>query len=232
MSDATSDRRRVYLMRHAEVSYFDARGKPVDPRQVPLTENGRGQARAAAEMLAGVPFDLAVCSGLQRTQETARLVLGQRDLPVHEDARLKEVRAGRLAAVPPELREKLIAYAYDEAETEGASFIGGETWLAFQQRVLAAWNELVTRDGWRNLLIVAHDAVNRVLIADITGAGLAGLKAFEQDPACVNMIELDVAAGRVNRAFLRAVNLTPYDLTRRDSQLTVMEKVYRAFTPD
>jgi hypothetical protein len=41
-----------------------------------------------------------------------------------------------------------------------------------------------------------------------------------------------VDAGGLSRAFLRAVNLTPYDLARLDGQLTVMERIFRAFTPD
>ena len=41
-------RRRLYLMRHAEVSYFAEDGSPVDPREVPLNEEGIAQAKAVA----------------------------------------------------------------------------------------------------------------------------------------------------------------------------------------
>src|SRR5262245_43130086 len=40
-------RRRLYLMRHGDVSYFDAEGRPVRPDSVPLNENGLQQADAA-----------------------------------------------------------------------------------------------------------------------------------------------------------------------------------------
>ena len=39
-------RRRIYLMRHADVAYFDERGRPVDPRTVPLSAAGVEQAAA------------------------------------------------------------------------------------------------------------------------------------------------------------------------------------------
>jgi hypothetical protein len=55
------------------------------------------------------------------------------------------------------------------------------------------------------------------------------VKAFEQDPACVNIIEVDHSAGRIERAFLRAVNIAPYNLTRHDEPLMVMEKIYRDY---
>lgn len=223
-------RRRIYLMRHAEVSYFDAHGRPLDPRTVPLTREGRRQAGMAAGMLSNVQFDVAICSGMTRTIETARIVLGERPLVLEEDARLKEVRAGRFADIPPADRERMIAYAYDTAGDIDGRFIGGEHWADFSNRVLDAWHDLIARDGWLNLLLVAHDAVNRVLISQLAGAGLSGLKAFEQDPACINMIELDVQDARLKRAYLRAVNVTAYDAVRENSYLTVMEKIHRAYT--
>lgn len=228
----TACRRRIYLMRHGEVCYFDAAGKPFDPRHVPLTAAGRRQAAAAASLLDGVALDAAVCSGLPRTEETARIVLGGRDLPLRHEPRFKEVRGGRLAAVPAERREQVIGCAYDGAHEPAASFMGGEPWSEVEARVLAAWHELFADDSWLTLLLVAHDAVNRVLLSHVTGAGLAGLKVFEQDPACLNIIEVDVRAGRPERTFLRAVNLAAYDPARPASHLTVLEKVLRQYRPD
>jgi phosphoserine phosphatase len=66
-------RRRIYLMRHGAVSYFE-NGRPVPPHTVSLTEEGRAQAQAAAHVLAGVTLDRVVTSGLTRTVETARIV--------------------------------------------------------------------------------------------------------------------------------------------------------------
>ena len=227
----TACRRRVYLMRHADVCYFDPAGRPLDPRHVPLTETGRRQAAAAADLLAAVAFDAAICSGLARTEETARIVLGGRDLCLRHEPSFKEVKAGRLADVPADMREQTIGHAYDQAHLPDASFMGGERWRDVQARVLAGWNELFADDSWLTLLLVAHDAVNRIILAHVTGAGLGGLKAFEQDPAGINIIEMDVDAGRVKRAFLRAVNLTGYDPARIGSHLTVLERVLRQYKP-
>lgn len=225
----TRCRRRVYLMRHGEVCYFDADGRPLDPRTVPLTADGRRQAEAARDLLAGVRFDLAICSGLTRTRETARVVLGARGLPLQEEPRLKEVRAGRFADIPPGQRERIIGYAYETATEPDGRFIGGELWADFGTRVLAAWNELVARSDWCNLLLVAHDGVNRALMSHFVGAGLAGLKGFEQDPACINMIELDVRDSAVERVYLRAVNVAAYDLLRDGRHEMVMEGIYRGY---
>ncbi|MCO6056907.1 histidine phosphatase family protein [Pseudomonas sp. MOB-449] len=224
-------RRRVYLLRHAQVSYFDAEGRPLDPRQVPLTPRGREQADAAGTLLAEVRFDLALCSGLPRTEETARRILGDTDTPLHSEPRLQEIRAGRLREVPAEQREQAIAYAYDGAELPEARFIGGERWGDFAQRVGEAWDQLLARSDWHDLLLVAHDAVNRVILSRLCGSGLAGLKAFEQDPACINIIEVDPPSHPAPRGLIRCLNLAAYDLIRPDQRLTVMEQVWRSFNP-
>ena len=75
-------RRRVYLMRHAEVEYSDAAGRPVNPDHVALTPRGLEQGRAAAAVLAGVPIDAVITSDLPRTQQTADAVLTGRDVPL------------------------------------------------------------------------------------------------------------------------------------------------------
>ena len=225
----TANRRRVYLMRHADVSYFDANGQPLDPRHVPLTEDGCRHALAAGELLKDVAFDLAICSGMPRTEQTARLVLRNQNVALRDEPRLKESRAGRLRAVPAAEREQVIAYAYDLAGQHGATFIGGESWEDLQARVLDAWKEILADDSWLNLLVVAHDAVNRLLLSHVAGTGLASLKAFEQDPACINIIELDIFDGVAKRAFLRGVNLVAYNLAGAGNHRTVMEKVWSSF---
>lgn len=50
---ALSTRRRIYLLRHAEVAYFDEDGQPVAPDEVPLTPAGRHQAERAGAPGAG-----------------------------------------------------------------------------------------------------------------------------------------------------------------------------------
>ena len=56
-------RRRVYLLRHGDVSYFDAEGLPCRPDEVRLSDAGKAQAQAAAEALANVEIDRIVVSG-------------------------------------------------------------------------------------------------------------------------------------------------------------------------
>src|SRR5947199_8186540 len=95
------NRRRLFLMRHGEVSYFE-QGRPGPPDGVHLNAQGRAQAAAAALALADISFDRAVTSGLPRTEQTAAIVLGDRALPVMNEPGLREIRGGRLADIPPQ----------------------------------------------------------------------------------------------------------------------------------
>ena len=72
----TTGRRRIYLMRHGHVDYFAPEVvEASDPTLARLTEQGREQASAAGQALSAIPFDIALCSGLLRTRQTAELVL-------------------------------------------------------------------------------------------------------------------------------------------------------------
>src|SRR5512134_380036 len=71
----TRGRKRIYLMRHGEVSYRRPDGRTVFSTAVPLTQEGADQALAMRELLAEVPFDLGAHTGLERTRQTAELVL-------------------------------------------------------------------------------------------------------------------------------------------------------------
>src|SRR5262245_4797162 len=107
-------RRRIYLMRHGEVSYFDDQGRPFRPNTVPLNAEGRAQAEAAARELAAVPLDRVVASTLDRSVETARIVSAGRGLAVETCADLCEIQPGRLTDIPPEDRERVFVGAFTD----------------------------------------------------------------------------------------------------------------------
>lgn len=206
--EGTVARRRLYLLRHGHVAYYDADGKPLNPKLAALTGRGREEARTAGALLAGVPLDRVLCSGLARTRQTAELVAAPHGLSVEDDPEYLEIRAGRLSEVPKERREAAYVYGF-EAAAEDGRFAGGDGFAAVRDRVVSAIEALVRQPDWTHLALVAHDGVNRMLLSWACGAGLSALSAFEQDYGCINIIDVDVTADRVVRRMIRAVNLTP-----------------------
>lgn len=223
--DGTVARRRLYLLRHGHVAYYDADGKPLNPKLAALTDRGREEARAAGRLLSAVPLDRVLCSGLARTRQTAELVAEPHGLAVEDHPAFLEIRAGRLAGVPKENREAAYVYGFDAATEEG-SFAGGDAFAAVRDRVVSAIEALVLEPGWTHLALAAHDGVNRMLLSWACGAGLSALSAFEQDYGCINIIDVDVADGRVLRRLIRAVNLTPDNPAKLGLHRTSLEEAF------
>jgi broad specificity phosphatase PhoE len=219
-------RRRVYLMRHGDVSYFPE-GRPVPPEGVPLNDEGRAQAHAAARTLAEVPFDRAISSGLPRTDETAAIVLAERELAVEIEPGLREIRPGRLADIPTGDLYRTFTEALTRPLTADDRFMLGESFGDLQARVLPAYQALVANRSWQRLLIVAHGAVNRVILGDVLGVGLESFGHLEQDPACINIFDLD----EPGYGIIRLLNYTPYSVVKTGIELTSMERYFLEYRP-
>jgi probable phosphoglycerate mutase len=211
-------------MRHGDVDYSAPRGVRVDPERVSLTEEGRAQARAAGRALEGTPLDRVLSSGLPRTRETAEIVVGDRGLAVEPREAFQEIRPGRLEGIPPGRIREMFLGAIDGA-APGDTFLLGETWGAFQERVLAAFEGLLAEGGWANLLLVAHGGVNRVLLLRALGLGLGALGRLEQDPCGLNVIDVD-PDGSLQ---VRLVNATVHDPAKAGLRETTMERLVRSF---
>jgi broad specificity phosphatase PhoE len=215
-------RRRIYLMRHARVAYFED-GRPLHPETVPLTDEGREQASAAGEALAGIHFDRVITSGLPRTLETARIVAPDREAESWPE--LREIESGRLAEIPEDELERAFVEAWRDVVPEEARFLGGETVGSLLDRVLPAVDRLLADRDWDVVLAVLHGGVNRAILSYALTGGRAFLGNFEQSPGCINI--LDVGDDWV----VRAVNITATDLAHRDGRLRTMEELWAEFRP-
>jgi probable phosphoglycerate mutase len=209
-------------MRHARVAYFED-GRPVRPEEVPLTDEGREQARAAAAVLEGIRFDRVITSGLPRTLETARIVAPDAEPELWPE--LREIEAGRLADIPEDELENAFVAAFRDVLPEDARFLGGETIGSLLDRVIPAVDRLLAEPNWDIVLAVLHGGVNRAILSYALTGGRAFLGNFEQSPGCINV--LDVGEDWV----VRAVNTTPTDLAHRSGRLRTMEELWAEFRP-
>ncbi|HEY2886438.1 MAG TPA: histidine phosphatase family protein [Rhizomicrobium sp.] len=227
----TVSRRRLYLMRHGHVDYFAPKVRATgDIHSVSLTERGRSEAEAAGRALSHITFDRAVCSGLPRTCETAEIVLSfVKDAPrLETDADLIELRGGTLP--PVKSREELIAAMnayFGRAHEPGATnHEGGEVFAAAQERAVRGIEHLLETNDWHTALVVAHEGINRVLLSWACGAGLMAMSSFEQDTACINIIDFDLGGtGGVRRALIKAINITPHNYLKHGMNLTSLETI-------
>jgi broad specificity phosphatase PhoE len=217
------NRRRIYLMRHARVAYFED-GRPLRPETVPLTLEGREQARAAADLLAGIEFDRVITSGLPRTLETAGIVApgGQPE----SWPELREIESGRLSDIPEDELESAFLHAWRDVVPEETPFLGGETIGSLLDRVLPALDRLLADPEWDVVLAVLHGAVNRAILSHALTGGRLFLGNLEQAPGCLNVLDV-----RERDWVVRAVGITPLDLAHRAGRLRTMEELWAEFRP-
>jgi broad specificity phosphatase PhoE len=219
------NRRRIYLMRHAEVSYVTDAGPLPDASTAMLTARGRDQATVVGKALRDVVIDRVVTSGTPRTTATAALVLAEQQVAdatpaIEEWPDLNEAHAGTPAGIPAELVDAILA-TFSGPVGPTAVQLGGETVGALAGRVNPAVDQLLADESWDTALIVLHGAVNRVILSRALVGDGPYLGHLEQSTACVNVLD----RGPGPHWYVRAVNITPYDTVPTGSRQTSVERI-------
>ncbi len=233
----TTGRRRIYLMRHGHVDYLAPEVvRTRSTRDVVLSPRGRLEAEAAGRAFAHVTFDRAFCSGLPRTRETAEIVLASvaNAPPLEIVPELVEIHGGQASVKSRKELIATMAFHFARAAEAGATMLeGGEAFAEAQARAVGAIRHLLVEPQWRQILVVAHEAINRLILSWAAGAGLAGTNSFEQDTACINVLDFDMVPGmdgapspEIARILIKAVNLTPYNYLKHGMNLTSLEAIF------
>jgi probable phosphoglycerate mutase len=183
---------RILLARHGETRW-NAEGRYQGQEDIALSAIGEAQARALGDRLRGVRIDRAIASPLCRALRTAELAVGEeRAAMLATDPGFMEIAHGEwegLLAAEIRERDPERARAWREAPHE-VLMPRGES---LQHVLDRAWPALERAcaglgDG-DTLLVVAHDAVNRVLLCRVLGLPLAQLWRFRQAPTTLNLLE-------------------------------------------
>jgi probable phosphoglycerate mutase len=207
-------------MRHAQVQYFQGE----HPHDVLLTDAGRMQAAAAAEALREVQFDRVITSGLPRTLDTASAVAP--GATIEEKIALREIESGELRGVAPEDVQEMMTTAFRGIVPLDTRFLGGETIGELLDRVLPELDAILADESWDVVLLVLHGAVNRAILSRALTGDRVFLGAFEQAPACINVLDVD----RDGAFIVRAVGYTPYDPVHLQAgRRTTMEQLWQEY---
>ena len=87
--------------------------------------------------------------------------------------------------------------------------------------MVPAWEAIIADDSWQCALVVLHGGVNRMILNHVLGLPWRQDVCIEQDNGCMNIIDVDESNPR--RVLVRAVNVTPYNLSKQGIVLTNME---------
>jgi len=198
--------RRLYLLRHAEAPNVTADGRLVSSGASPVSERGRAQADALGARFSEVDFGTVHASDMPRAAETAKRLAGDRGVELHEE--LREISLGDLDGA---LAEEVFSTAPRFLSDPAASLPGGESPLEVRDRAGPLLERVLAEEGGRDVVVVAHGGVNRVLIGSLLGLGLERALRLRQDWASVNVLE---HAG--GRWWVGCLNWTPWGLEEFD----------------
>ncbi|MFC0323025.1 histidine phosphatase family protein [Gallibacterium melopsittaci] len=162
-----------YFLRHGRTEWNE-KGLLQGQGDSPLTVEGVKGALSAGQALKAIPFVAAYSSGLQRTIDTARHVIGERDIPLFQHQGLNEQFFGQWEGIQidtirytepfqnlvkqPEIYDRHIA-EYNQGEP--FSTLADRSWKAVQDIIR------VHQQG--NILIVSHGHTLRLLLALLGG---------------------------------------------------------------
>ncbi len=131
---------------------------------VPLTEQGRSEARALGLQVAGTALDLCLHTRFGRTLETAELALAGREIPFEVAPLLDDIRVGEL-----EGRSIDDYRAWKREHTRADSFPGGESLDDAARRYAHAFERLLGRPE-RRILAVCHEIPVRYALNAAAGS--------------------------------------------------------------
>jgi broad specificity phosphatase PhoE len=181
----------VWLARHGETGWA-AEDRYNGRADTELSDRGRCQARQLALRLSGEPIVAVYCSSLQRCVDTASVVAERHGLSPQRVPELVEVDYGawdgmlrtEIEARHPEL------YAVWTADPASVLPPGGESGYSVLARALPALYRIVAAHAGQCVLVVAHKAVNRLLLCDLLSIPPRLYRArIGQAPCALNRIE-------------------------------------------
>ncbi len=184
------ERTRLFLIRHGQVEGFETR-RYNGQGNVPLTDQGRQQLDAVAERLKGVPLDAVWSSDLDRCRYGAEKLAAARGLPVDYREDLRELHAGDWEGLTWDELRRLYPVEWQARLDDIVHYRipGGESFLDAALRVRRELTRLLAALPGKNVALVAHGGVNRIILLDALGAPLDRVFCLEQDYACLNVVD-------------------------------------------
>ena len=206
---------RLLLVRHGEtewnrVSRFQG---GID---VPLNDNGRQQARQAAEFLKDVPIDFAISSPMLRPKETAEIILQHHpSIKLDFEEQFREINHGLWEGkFESEIKEIYPDLLYQWQKTPATvQMPEGENLQQVWDRATVAWDAIAqskmdSMAALKTGLIVAHDAINKVILCHVLGLSPESFWSIKQGNGGVSVIDYPEGVG--NFPVLQTMNITTH----------------------
>ena len=182
----------IYLLRHGATDNNLAR----PPRlqgcglDVGLSADGRRQAEEARLFFQQRPPTAVISSPLRRARETAEIIAQPHGHPLRIVQALREADVGDWEGRSWEEieRDEPEAYRRFRGNPDIVPYTGGENLTQVHQRVTPAFEQLAQDHLGQQVVVVAHNVVNRAFLAGLLGLPLAQAPIISQDNCGINVL--------------------------------------------
>lgn len=149
---------KIYLTRHGQTD-FNKRDIVLGSTDIELNETGLSQAEELAEKVSGLDVDIIIASPMLRAMKTAQFVAEKNGLEIITDNRLREWNYGEYEG------KTRFTDGFAENKKNFGVKMGktGESLLQLAQRVYSALDDIIKNYSEKNVLIVSHGGVCRVI---------------------------------------------------------------------
>lgn len=202
---------KLVLVRHSK-SAWNELGKWTGWKDIPLTDEGKNDAKKTASDIKDIEFDFAYTSQLQRAKQTLEIILketGQDELKIIEDQALNERNYGLFTGNNKWEVQKQVGEAEFHRIRRGWDhpIPDGETLEDVYNRVVPYYQiEILPKlkDG-RNVIVAAHGNSLRALVKHLENLTVEQLMALEIGVGEAYVFEIN-NEGKVINKEIRAKN--------------------------
>ncbi|WP_168211760.1 histidine phosphatase family protein [Ruania zhangjianzhongii] len=172
---------RFLVVRHAAAAYPDP--DPVGGPDLGLTANGRAQARALAERLAGERVAAVFTSTMGRAEQTAQIVADGLGLAAEELPGVQEYAIGDLVGSEDQERVDAVFDSWVAGDLT-AAYPGGESGADLVARFGLAIDDVADSYRGETVVVISHGGVMAVAIPRLAGRATPELLAARWLPHC------------------------------------------------
>lgn len=185
---------KIYLIRHGETEW-NKKYRLQGQTDVKLNAYGKELAEITAEALKDIKFDIIFHSPLNRAEETARILMRNRDIPIIADERLKEMNFGVEEGAHIPTIQKTPENPLYNFLNKPEEYIPPENGESFED-IYNRSNDFIQNvilpleNKYENILVVAHGALNRSILNPIAGIPISSFWEIRLKNCAVSVINL------------------------------------------
>ncbi len=181
----------VMLVRHGQTE-SNVKGYYMGRLDEDINETGYAQARALSARLAGCPVSAVYASPLRRTCSTASVLAEPHGLELKLLEDLIEIHQGDWEGMHVDKISAGWPEQWRHTRTDPTDFTmpNGESFREVTERSVRAFEKIVAEDTGRQVLLVAHEIVVKVIIVHALGATNSIYRRFDLSNASLSVVEV------------------------------------------